>query len=658
MKMNMKRLLSLLTAVLLLLALCSCGGQQPADEPEKEPAAWSRSGLFMDGDDNMLTITWWEDDSQEGWYVGCMLGDDMYGRIIPQEGSSLHGNIVPEGEEGSFIVTVSEEGENGLLLEVEGGATYHFTQVETEKYSIFITVNTEGMGHISCVEEGNEPEDADDFPYTSTQFGLSEPAVYVLSASPMEGWAFVKWMKDGEDLSTDPQITVEMTEDAEFTAVFDVDESGDSQNPAMNFIGTYAAGRASAVVEAADTDSARITIQWGSSAWELSRWVMSGSFDEDTMTVTYSNCVLTDIKCKDDGSVESETTEYENGTGYIVFNGYDSFTWHDDQSDREDMVFEWTDASDGIDYLALVNKLNPLPDGWEDALETVTITNSVGDSVEVEVRAFEAYLALKEDLEQNDGIYLELDSARRSIAAQQDIMDRFIEKYGADYASKTVAQPGYSEHHTGLALDLYFRVKGDDGEFTDIYYNEDMEKEEYRGVWDTIHSKLAAHGFILRYLKGEEHITGYRYEPWHIRYLDDAAIAEEIMSQPGMTLEEYLAGKSAPEVTIDLGSSTLYTQEDLNDALLTIKCQFASLAGCELHAISYAGDGACTGENLAWLNSIDEGADYTELAEFLMDFHSPISDSDALEDDMEYTGQQWWLARNADSGWTIVTWGY
>ena len=190
-----------------------------------------------------------------------------------------------------------------------------------------------------------------------------------------------------------------------------------------------------------------------------------------------------------------------------------------------------------INYLVLVNKLNALPEGWEEALKTVTITNSVGDEVEVEVRAYDAYLALKEDLEKNEGIYIELDSARRSVAAQQDIMDRFIEKYGADYAAKTVATPGYSEHHTGLALDLYFRLKNEDGQFTDVYYNEDMVK--YPEIWEKIHARLAGYGFILRYPEGKEQITGYGYEPWHIRYVDSVDIAKEITNQ-GITLEEYL----------------------------------------------------------------------------------------------------------------------
>ena len=305
----------------------------------------------------------------------------------------------------------------------------------------------------------------------------------------------------------------------------------------------------------------------------------------------------------------------------------------------------------GIDYLALVNKLNPLPDGWEDALETVHITNSVGDDVEVEARAYAAYERLKTDLEANDGIEIELDSARRSVAAQQDIMDRFIEKYGADYAAKTVAQPGYSEHHTGLALDLYFRLDG-----RDIYYNEDMV--QYPEIWEKIHAKLADYGFILRYLKDKEHITGYGYEPWHIRYVDSPEIAKEIMSQPGMTLEVYLGAVNDTDPVIDYGESTLYTEEELEEAAVQAKCKFASFAGCELHSLRYAGDGCNTKENIAWLNELAEGSDYVQAVEFLSDFHTPVEGGDAWEADAEYKDWQWWLAREKDGGWQLLTWGY
>lgn len=310
------------------------------------------------------------------------------------------------------------------------------------------------------------------------------------------------------------------------------------------------------------------------------------------------------------------------------------------------------------DYLVLVNKLNALPEDWEENLQLVWTVNSEDDTVAVERTAYKKYLELKADLEE-DGVYIELDSAYRSVAAQQEIMERFTEKYGADYAAKTVAQPGYSEHHTGIALDLYFKIKNGDGSFTDIYYNEDMEKEEFKGVWEKIHAKLAQNSFILRYLKGMEHVTGYRYEPWHIRYVGNAETAHQIMSQQNLTLEEYLAGKTAPEVKIDYGKSALYTQAELYDALLAVKCKFASFADCELHSIRYAGDECNTAENIEWLNELDEGQNYTQVVEFLSDFHSPVADGPyAWEPDTEYADYQWWLARTANGDWQLISWGY
>ncbi|MBQ9004166.1 MAG: M15 family metallopeptidase [Eggerthellaceae bacterium] len=310
-----------------------------------------------------------------------------------------------------------------------------------------------------------------------------------------------------------------------------------------------------------------------------------------------------------------------------------------------------TAQSQGIDYLALVNKLNPLPEGWEDALETVHFTNSVGDDVEVEKKAYDAYLELKADLEK-EGVHVDLDSARRSVADQQRIMDEFTKEYGADYAKKTVAQPGYSEHHTGLALDLYLVVDG-----KDVVENEDMMG--YPEIWAKIHAKLAEHGFILRYLDGDEHITGYGYEPWHIRYLDDVAIAKDIMEQ-GITFEEYKAGKVLPEVSYDYGDSKRYTRAELTEAAIQVKCDFAAWEGCELHSLRYAGDECDTQENVDWLNSIDKGAGYTHVAEFLTDFHSPLTEKkpSAWNLDTEYTDYQWWLGRTEDGSWQVVTSGY
>ena len=306
-------------------------------------------------------------------------------------------------------------------------------------------------------------------------------------------------------------------------------------------------------------------------------------------------------------------------------------------------------VTDKIDYMALVNKLNPLPEGWEDALETKHMTNSVGDDVEVEAKAYDAYLALKDELEKED-IHVDLDSARRSVTAQQEIMDRFTKEYGADYAKKTVAEPGYSEHHTGLALDLYLIIDG-----KDVTANEDMI--QYPEIWEKIHQKLAAHGFILRYLEDKEHITGYGYEPWHIRYIDNADVAKEI-TEKGITFEEYLGKAKGGDLKVDYGKSELYKEDELKEAAIQVKCNFASLDGCELKSLRYAGDECNTEENLKWLNSMEEGAEYVQVAEFLGDFYVSADSKTAFNPDQEYKDYQWWLARTKDGGWNIVSFGY
>ncbi|MBR4461548.1 MAG: M15 family metallopeptidase [Erysipelotrichaceae bacterium] len=301
-----------------------------------------------------------------------------------------------------------------------------------------------------------------------------------------------------------------------------------------------------------------------------------------------------------------------------------------------------------LDYLVLVNKLNPLPDDWEDKIRTVSFTNTVGNNVEVEERAYEAYLKLKKDLKKQ-GIYVDLDSARRSIAEQQQIIDDFTEQYGADYTEKVVAKPGLSEHHTGLALDLYLIIDG-----VNVDENEDMM--QYPDIWEVIHEKLDDYGFILRYLPEKEHITGYAYEPWHIRYVNDKEIAKEIMDK-GITLEGYLGAVNETEVSLDYDKSVLYTKAELDEVFTRIKCQFASWEGVELHALRYAGDTCNNDANLAWVNSL-EGKNFSRIIEVFSDFHTPKEGYGTLEPDKDYQDYQWWLACGEDGDWDIVSFGY
>ncbi|MBR0372922.1 MAG: M15 family metallopeptidase [Mogibacterium sp.] len=320
------------------------------------------------------------------------------------------------------------------------------------------------------------------------------------------------------------------------------------------------------------------------------------------------------------------------------------------------------DASDvqgtAIDYMVLVNKENKLPDGWEEALDIVEFQDSQGWDVKVERGAYEAYLLLKAALEK-EGVYVDLDSAYRSVAEQQQIVDDFTEKYGADYVKLYVAVPGFSEHHTGLALDLYLTVDG-----VDIVENEDLV--QYPELWAVIQEKAPEYGFILRYLPGKVDITGYGYEPWHLRYIDDPAVAQDIMDR-GITFEEYLGRLPSFAVPVDYGTSELYTQEEMDRAITTFKAEFENWSGCELHAVRYLGDDLMNSENLAWVNHIKEARDiegpaYTEVIAFASDFHSPTDEEDltgtAWEADTEYTNWEWWLARSDGGPWELVEWGY
>ena len=156
-----------------------------------------------------------------------MLGEDMYGNYVEPEGSTLHGNIVPDYEEGEFIVTVSEEGEDGVLLTVDGGESYHFKVMDIPEATIFVHVTTEGNGMIAYKEGEEVPEIDPEYPYQSAQINLAEPAVYTLLAQAAEDWSFVKWTKDGADYSTEPQITLELSESTDLVAVFAFEDGQD-----------------------------------------------------------------------------------------------------------------------------------------------------------------------------------------------------------------------------------------------------------------------------------------------------------------------------------------------------------------------------------------------------------------------------------------------
>lgn len=122
----------------------------------------------------------------------------------------------------------------------------------------------------------------------------------------------------------------------------------------------------------------------------------------------------------------------------------------------------------------------------------------------------------------NQGLDIYLSSGFRSYETQARIYGSYVDSYGKESADTFSARPGYSEHQTGLAID----VNTIDDSFAGTPEAEWLAKHAYE------------YGFIIRYPKGKESITGYKYEPWHIRYLGVEKATEVYNS--GLTLEEFL----------------------------------------------------------------------------------------------------------------------
>lgn len=179
-------------------------------------------------------------------------------------------------------------------------------------------------------------------------------------------------------------------------------------------------------------------------------------------------------------------------------------------------------------YLILVNKTHRLPEDWLDRIELADARNALNEEFRLEKETMEQFYALRKKLLE-DGMEIEVESAYRSVQEQETLWAEFEKEYGAAYCQDYVAVPGYSEHHLGLAVDICF-IR--DGEVLD---DETSGKDL---LFAKVHTALPEYGFILRYLPGKEKITGYAYEPWHLRYVG-AQAAREIAAK-GIVLEEFL----------------------------------------------------------------------------------------------------------------------
>ena len=114
----------------------------------------------------------------------------------------------------------------------------------------------------------------------------------------------------------------------------------------------------------------------------------------------------------------------------------------------------------------------------------------------------------------------------RTFEMQQLVLQAKISQYGEEQGRLIATNPGYSEHHTGYALDLSLFVNG--------------RYEEYygQGIYDWITKNCYKYGFVIRYPEGKTNITGIEYEPWHLRYVGLPHAYQ--MTKEGLCLEEYI----------------------------------------------------------------------------------------------------------------------
>lgn len=182
--------------------------------------------------------------------------------------------------------------------------------------------------------------------------------------------------------------------------------------------------------------------------------------------------------------------------------------------------------------LVLINKQHSIPEDYEFTLGSI---NTVKGTMRCDERIIPDLLKMLQAAK-DDGVNLQICSPYRDMNRQVYLFDRKINAYmkqGMSYmdayslTAQAVTVPGASEHQIGLALDIVSDKYS--------YLNEGFGDTE-AGKWLAEHS--CEYGFILRYPKGKEYITGIEYEPWHFRYVGREAAM--IITSEDLTLEEFV----------------------------------------------------------------------------------------------------------------------
>ncbi len=180
-------------------------------------------------------------------------------------------------------------------------------------------------------------------------------------------------------------------------------------------------------------------------------------------------------------------------------------------------------------YAILVNKYYQMPQDYiPEDLVSVKMDYAWGEYGSIKVRqiVMDKFLDMW-NAAQAEGIYLMISSAFRSYAEQEIVYNNYKENQGEAYANKIAAKPGYSEHQTGLAIDIFSKTNTNRNTFQDSDAAKWLVNNAYK------------YGFILRYPADKVNLTGYNYESWHYRYVGEEIAAYIQKNQ--ITFDEYYA---------------------------------------------------------------------------------------------------------------------
>lgn len=186
--------------------------------------------------------------------------------------------------------------------------------------------------------------------------------------------------------------------------------------------------------------------------------------------------------------------------------------------------FVSTDAEK--ESLMLTNKFHRLGEEYNpEDLENVKNWYAYGTDPKLRKEAYQQFIAMY-NAAKKDGQDIIIESAYRDYKYQEKLYNSYLNALGQTETDAIAARPGFSEHQTGLTVDVTtYGANNDNFETT----------EEFAWLQEHAHE----FGFILRYPKGKEYLTGYNYESWHYRYIGEEAATK--VHELGITFDEYYA---------------------------------------------------------------------------------------------------------------------